>query len=56
MRFSFSDKYSDVVTSESLFVDSVRQGLTAQTGYSANSFKDLQLERGMKTTENYTYA
>ena len=47
MRFAMSDEYRDVVLSQSLFLDSIRRGLSLQTGYSINSFTNLQIERGI---------
>jgi hypothetical protein len=46
MRFSLSDEYSNVVTSEASFINSIKQGLSLQTGYSIGSFKEMQVERG----------
>ncbi|XP_053375212.1 uncharacterized protein LOC123534535 [Mercenaria mercenaria] len=45
MRFSLSDKYSDVVKSEKLFKKLIRHGLSSQTGYSEESFRNIQLEK-----------
>ncbi|XP_053374794.1 uncharacterized protein LOC128547098 [Mercenaria mercenaria] len=45
MRFSLSDKYSDVVKSEESFKDLIRQGLSSQTGYSEESFRNIEVEK-----------
>ncbi|XP_053397718.1 uncharacterized protein LOC123552222 [Mercenaria mercenaria] len=45
MRFSLSEKYSDVVRSEDLFKSSIRKALSVYTGYSVESFQNVQLEK-----------
>ncbi|XP_053374818.1 uncharacterized protein LOC128547123 [Mercenaria mercenaria] len=45
MRFSLSDKYSDVVKSEKSFIYLIRRGLSNQTGYSEESFRNIQVEK-----------